>query len=128
MTSNGRQPKHIKNGISQQPIFGSYSNFKLKLKWKMTSKYNKLLLHFIDKYYIILSFKKAKIIHFFINISQYLPHYQFRRQYQEDSSTSFFQWTPTLHYISIKLCTKGNQYRHFLCKFSIKFIKTKTII
>ena len=31
MTSNGRQPQNIKSGISQQPLIGSYSNFKLKI-------------------------------------------------------------------------------------------------
>ena len=33
MTSNRRQPQTIKSGISQKPIIGSYSNFKLKLRW-----------------------------------------------------------------------------------------------
>ena len=32
MTLNGRQPQNIESGISPQPLFGSYSNFKLKLK------------------------------------------------------------------------------------------------
>ena len=32
-TSNGRRPQNIKIGISQQPRTGSYSNFKLKLRW-----------------------------------------------------------------------------------------------
>ena len=31
-TSNGRRPQNIKSGISQQPLIGSYSNFKLKLR------------------------------------------------------------------------------------------------
>ena len=31
MTLNGRQPQNIDCGISQQPISGSCSNFKLKL-------------------------------------------------------------------------------------------------
>ena len=31
-TSNGRRPQNIKSGISQQPLIGSHSNFKLKLK------------------------------------------------------------------------------------------------
>ena len=31
-TPNGRQPKNNKNGISQQPLIGFYSNFKLKLR------------------------------------------------------------------------------------------------
>ena len=30
-TSNQRQRPDIKSGISQQPLIGSYSNFKLKL-------------------------------------------------------------------------------------------------
>ena len=30
MTSNGRWPQNMKSGISQQPLVGSYSNFKLK--------------------------------------------------------------------------------------------------
>ena len=33
ITSNGRQPQNIKSGISQQPLIGSYSSFKLKLRW-----------------------------------------------------------------------------------------------
>ena len=62
-TSNRRQPQNIKSGISQQPLIGSSSNFKLKLRgptqihkclkwrqppieddlqWKTTSKYLKL--------------------------------------------------------------------------------------
>ena len=32
MTFNGRLPKNIKRGIFQQPLIGSYSNFKLKLR------------------------------------------------------------------------------------------------
>ena len=32
MTSNGRQPQNIKNGISQQPLIGSNSNLKLMLR------------------------------------------------------------------------------------------------
>ena len=52
MTSNGRRPPNIKSWISQQPLIGSSSNFKLKLRgpnqnalneddlqWKTTSKY-----------------------------------------------------------------------------------------
>ena len=31
MTTNGRRPQNIKSGISQQPMIGSYSKFKLKL-------------------------------------------------------------------------------------------------
>ena len=31
-TSNGRQPQIIKSGISQRPLIGSCSNFKLKLR------------------------------------------------------------------------------------------------
>ena len=31
MTSHERRPQNIKSGISQQPLVGSYSNFKLKL-------------------------------------------------------------------------------------------------
>ena len=31
-TSNGRQPQNIKSGISQQPLIGSFSNLKLKLR------------------------------------------------------------------------------------------------
>ena len=31
-TSNGRPPENIKCGISQQPLIGSYSNFKLRLR------------------------------------------------------------------------------------------------
>ena len=31
-TSNGRRPQNIKSGISQQPLIGSYSNFKLRLR------------------------------------------------------------------------------------------------
>jgi hypothetical protein len=31
-TSNGRRPQNIKSGISQQPLIGSSSNFKLKLR------------------------------------------------------------------------------------------------
>ena len=31
MTSNGRRTQNIKSGISQQPLIGSSSNFKLKL-------------------------------------------------------------------------------------------------
>ena len=35
-TSNGRRPQNIKSGISQQPLIGSYSNFKLslRLQWR----------------------------------------------------------------------------------------------
>ena len=33
ITSNGRQPQNIKIGISQEPLIGSYSNCKLKLRW-----------------------------------------------------------------------------------------------
>ena len=33
VTSNGRPPHKIKSGIYEQPLIGSYSNFKLKLKW-----------------------------------------------------------------------------------------------
>ena len=56
-TSNGRRHTNIKTGISQQPLIGSCSNFKLKLRlpkikftnpwieddlqWKTTSKYQK---------------------------------------------------------------------------------------
>ena len=32
MTSNGRRPPNIKSWISQQPLIGSSSNFKLKLR------------------------------------------------------------------------------------------------
>ena len=32
-TLNGRQPENIKSGLYQQPLIGSYSNFKLKLRW-----------------------------------------------------------------------------------------------
>ena len=32
MTSNGRRPQNIERGISQQPLIGSYSNSKLKLR------------------------------------------------------------------------------------------------
>ena len=31
-TSYGRQPQNIKSGISQLPLMGSYSNFKIKLR------------------------------------------------------------------------------------------------
>jgi hypothetical protein len=31
-TSYGRRPENIKSGISQQPLIGSNSNFKLKLR------------------------------------------------------------------------------------------------
>ena len=31
-TSNGRRPQNIKSGITQQPLIGSHSDFKLKLK------------------------------------------------------------------------------------------------
>jgi hypothetical protein len=31
--SNGRQPQNIKSGTSQQPLIGSYSHFKLRLRW-----------------------------------------------------------------------------------------------
>ena len=31
-TAYGRQPQNIKSGISQQPLIGSYSNFKLRLR------------------------------------------------------------------------------------------------
>ena len=31
-TSDGRRPQHIKSWISQQPLIGSYSNLKLKLR------------------------------------------------------------------------------------------------
>ena len=31
-TSNGRRPQNIKSGISQQPLIGSYSNVKLRLR------------------------------------------------------------------------------------------------
>ena len=31
-TSNGRRPQNIKSGISQQPLIGSFSNLKLKLR------------------------------------------------------------------------------------------------
>ena len=31
-TSNGRRPQNIKSWISQQPLIGSSSNFKLKLR------------------------------------------------------------------------------------------------
>ena len=41
MTSNGKQPQNIKNGIFQQPVIGSYSNFKPKLR-KTILKYEKL--------------------------------------------------------------------------------------
>ena len=34
LTSNGRQPQNINSGISQQPLIGSYSNFKLNLRWQ----------------------------------------------------------------------------------------------
>jgi hypothetical protein len=46
MTSNGRWPQNIKSEISQQPLIGSYTNFKLKydqtilckpLKWRRPS-------------------------------------------------------------------------------------------
>jgi hypothetical protein len=33
MTSIGRRPQNIKSGMSQKPLIGSYSNFKLKLRW-----------------------------------------------------------------------------------------------
>ena len=33
MTFNGRRPQNIKSVISQQPLIGPYSNFKLKLLW-----------------------------------------------------------------------------------------------
>jgi hypothetical protein len=54
-TSNGRRPQKVQSGVSQQPLIGLFSNFKLKfgdqterkhgrqpqmeddLKWKMTS-------------------------------------------------------------------------------------------
>ena len=32
MTTNGRRPQNMKSGIDQQPLVGSYSNFKLKLR------------------------------------------------------------------------------------------------
>ena len=32
MTSHGRRSQNIKSGISQQPLMGSYSNFKLELR------------------------------------------------------------------------------------------------
>ena len=32
MISKGRRPQNIKSGISQQPLIGLYSNFKLKLR------------------------------------------------------------------------------------------------
>jgi hypothetical protein len=32
MTSDGRKPQNIKSGISQPPLIGSSSNFKLKLR------------------------------------------------------------------------------------------------
>ena len=32
-TSQGRRPQNIKSRISQQPLFRSYPNFKLKLMW-----------------------------------------------------------------------------------------------
>ena len=32
-TSNGTWPQNIKSGISQQPLIGSYFNFKHKLGW-----------------------------------------------------------------------------------------------
>ena len=38
MTSNGRQPQNIKSGISQQPLIGSSSNFKLKNRGLYQSK------------------------------------------------------------------------------------------
>jgi hypothetical protein len=41
MTFHGRQPQKIKSGISQQPLIGSSSNFKLKLK----GRYQILKLH-----------------------------------------------------------------------------------
>jgi hypothetical protein len=31
-TSDGRRPQNIKSGISQEPMPGSYSNIKLKLR------------------------------------------------------------------------------------------------
>jgi hypothetical protein len=31
MTTNRRRPKNLKSGIYQQPLVGSYSNFKMKL-------------------------------------------------------------------------------------------------
>ena len=33
-TSNGRRPQNIKSGISQQPLIGSYSYFKLNLDYQ----------------------------------------------------------------------------------------------
>ena len=32
-TSNGRRPQNIKSWMSQQPVIGPCSNFKLKLRW-----------------------------------------------------------------------------------------------
>jgi hypothetical protein len=32
MTSSGRRPQNIESGIFQQPLIGSYSNFKLILR------------------------------------------------------------------------------------------------
>jgi hypothetical protein len=32
MTSNGKQPQNIKSGITQRPLIGYSSNFKLKLR------------------------------------------------------------------------------------------------
>ena len=36
-TSNVRQPQNIENGIAQQPLIGSYSSFKIKLKMNKKS-------------------------------------------------------------------------------------------
>ena len=32
MTSNGIRPQNIKSGLSKQPLIGSYSNFKYRLR------------------------------------------------------------------------------------------------
>jgi hypothetical protein len=36
-TSNVRQPQNIENGIAQQPLIGSYSSFKIKVKMNKKS-------------------------------------------------------------------------------------------
>ena len=38
MTTNGRRPQNIKSRISQQPLIGSSSNLKLKLRGSNQNK------------------------------------------------------------------------------------------
>ena len=115
-TTNGRQPQNIKSWISQQPLIGSFSNFKLKLRgpnlnkkglnWRRPLIEDNLKISKVE--YISnhrLAFPQTSIqisefltisIFWYLNVSILLYHYIAISQY-------LYICTSLYHYISIAL-------------------------